>query len=419
MIFKLAWRNIWRRPVRSIVVIGAIGIGIWAAIALSGFVTGFMVSYTENAITSHISHLQIHNPDFIEEENVRMYLKNVDALANAMNEQEDIKAFSLRSVANGMLSSPRGARGIKIKGINSENEKELTALHEKIVEGEYFSGERSNEILISQRIAEKLKVSVRKKVVLTFQDLDREITAGAFRIVGLYDTGNNPFDDMHVFVLRQDLNKLLVPTTKQDSIAKEIKVTKESLAHEMAILVHNQEEVDSVKHKLLAGSSGNVVRTYREISPDLELYESQMKNISTIYLVIIMLALVFGIINTMLMAVLERIREIGMLMAIGMNKIRLFLMIMVETILLSFVAAPVGILLGYLTISYLGYYGIDLSAFSESLQNYGMSDVIYFSVDPSIYQRVPIAISITAILASLYPAFKAISLKPVEAIRKI
>jgi ABC-type antimicrobial peptide transport system permease subunit len=138
-----------------------------------------------------------------------------------------------------------------------------------------------------------------------------------------------------------------------------------------------------------------------------------------IYLVIILLALVFGIINTMLMTILERFRELGMLMAIGMNKLRVFLMIVMETLFLSFVGVPLGLLLGWGTVSYFGKYGLDLSAFSESLQMYGMSDMTYFDLNPAVYWQVPMMVGFTALLASIYPALKAIRLKPVEAIRKL
>ena len=131
------------------------------------------------------------------------------------------------------------------------------------------------------------------------------------------------------------------------------------------------------------------------------------------------LALVFGIINTMLMAVLERIKELGMLMAIGMNKLRVFLMIVLESILLGLVAMPVGLLLGYITIEYVGANGIDMSMYAKGLANFGMSPIIYFELDPIVYLQVAVGVFLTAVLASIYPALKAIRLKPVEALRTI
>ena len=141
----------------------------------------------------------------------------------------------------------------------------------------------------------------------------------------------------------------------------------------------------------------------------------------SVYVVIfiVMLALIFGIINTMLMAVLERTKELGMLMAIGMKRLQVFSMILVETLFLTMIAAPVGLFLGYLTVSYYGSKGIDLSAYSKGMEKFGMSDQVYLSLDFSSFIMVTIAVAITATLAALYPAIKATRLKPIEAMRTV
>ena len=119
------------------------------------------------------------------------------------------------------------------------------------------------------------------------------------------------------------------------------------------------------------------------------------------------------------MAVLERVRELGMLMAIGMNKLRIFAMIVLETITLSGIAALIGIALGYLTVRYYGNKGIDLSDFSKGMQEFGLEEIIYTSLDNNIYFTLASAVIITAILGAIYPAIKAVRLRPVEAIRKL
>ncbi|MEM1124606.1 MAG: FtsX-like permease family protein, partial [Bacteroidota bacterium] len=158
---------------------------------------------------------------------------------------------------------------------------------------------------------------------------------------------------------------------------------------------------------------------YREISPEVQLYESQIDISSAIFTTIFMLALIFGIINTMLMAVLERNRELGMLMAVGMNKRKVFGMIVLETLFLGVFAAPIGLLLGWLTITYFGNTGIDLSAFSSSMEQFGLETQVYTELPAKYYVSLALSVLVTAILAALYPAWKAISLRPVEAIRKI
>lgn len=409
----MAWRNIWRSTTRSMVVIVAIALGIWAAMFMSGFATGMARSYVNNAIKNVVSHIQIHHPDYADENDVKYRIEQPEEAAQRIREMPHITAVSVRSLATGMISTAQGARGTRIKGVIPEDEARTSALDSNIIEGEYLSADKRNPILISEKLAEKLDAKVRSKMVVTFQNLHNEIVAGAFRVVGIFDTNNDGFDEGHVFVMRDDLNRLLLGGEEAADTSNI------DVAHEIAIILDDSEQVDTVAAALKADFPNLKTETYREISPDLQLYESQIQTISAIYLTVIMLALIFGIVNTMLMAVLERVKELGMLMAIGMNKLRVFLMIALETVLLAVVGAPLGLLLGYVTTAYLGKYGINLSAYSDTLSMYGMSSIVYFELDPMVYWQVPIAVAITAILASLYPAYKAIRLRPVEAIRKI
>jgi putative ABC transport system permease protein len=159
-----------------------------------------------------------------------------------------------------------------------------------------------------------------------------------------------------------------------------------------------------------------LIENYKEISPDVNLYESQMGVITYVFVIIVMFALIFGIINAMLMAILERSRELGILMAVGLNKLKVFLMILIETVFIGLIAAPIGLLMGYFTVSYYGKVGIDMR---ESMEKIGLNEIIYTELDVGSYFIITVAVIITAVIASVYPALKAIKLKPVEAIYKI
>jgi len=425
----MAWRNIWRNPTRSWIVIGAIAIGIWAALFMSGFAIGMVRSYVQNAIANIVSHIQIHHPAYDKDYDVKYVIPNAAEVVRRLEADSSVEAYSARTLVNGMIASSKTARGVQVKAVEPAQEASISKLDEKIVEGDYL-GERRNQLLMGRKLAKKLQVKERSKVVLTFQDFDGEITAAAFRIAGIFETGNDPFDEGHIFIRRSDLNRLLgAPPLSADRLSQDgegpaARLTSDAPAeepaiHEIAILLKDQQEVREVTDQLAGAWPGLLVQTYREVSPDLELYEGQIETVSIIYLTVIMLALIFGIINTMLMAVLERVRELGMLMAIGMNKVKVFFMIVLETVMLVAVGTPIGLLLGALTLRYLGSKGIDLSAFSDTMKMYGMSEVVYLEVDPVVYWQVAIAVAITAVLASVYPAYKAIRLRPVEAIRKL
>lgn len=403
MILKIAWRNIWRSITRSLVVIGAIVIGIWSIIFLVGMVNGMIESYIDNAIKNEVSHIKIHHPEFIKDKESKYYISDIASVKKAIDTISGVKAVSYKTIINAMIGSSHSSRGISTVGVVPKDEANVSGVSERIVEGEYLSDKKKNQILISKRLAEKLKVKLRSKVVLTFQDLENEITMGAFRVVGLFDTGNYMYDESVVFVRQKDINKLLGMN---------------GYGHEVAILLDDLSDMDRVQQSIAKLSPNLLVRNYKEVQPELALFQSQIKMAGIIYMVIFMLALIFGIINTMMMAVLERVRELGMLMSVGMNKVKVFLMIVVETLLLAIVAAPIGLLLGYLTTSYFHKTGINLFFYSEEgMKQFGMDKFIYPNVYTDTYLQLVIAVSLTALLGSLYPAWKAINLRPVEAIR--
>jgi len=219
----------------------------------------------------------------------------------------------------------------------------------------------------------------------------------------LFETGNNIYDESVVFVNQKDINKLL---------------DFEGNGHELAILINDLSDLDKIQIRIATLFPNLLVRTYKEVQPELALFQSQIKMAGIIYMVIFMLALIFGIINTMMMAVLERVRELGMLMSVGMNKGKVFLMIVVETLLLAMVAGPVGLVLGYFTTSYFNKNGINLFFYSEEgMKQFGFDKFIYPNVHVETYYQLVVAVSLTALLGSMYPAWKAIRLRPVEAIR--
>ena len=404
MNIKIAWRNIWRSPVRSFVVMGSVLVGVWAIIVLLGFTNGMVSSYINNAIKNQVSHIQIHQPEFKEDLEVKYMLKDADTMVEKIAQNADVQSVTPRAMVNVMLSTSSGVRGVMARGVLPESEAKVTALDKKIIEGEYFTEKGRNQVLISKRLADKLGLKLRKKVVLQFQDLNGEITAAAFRIKGIYKTGNNIFDEANIFVKRSDI----APHLGQ-----------EKATHEIAIYLNDPKTLDATTAALKADYPNDLVETYREISPDVKLYETNIDVSSALFTTIFMLALIFGIINTMLMAVLERTKELGMLMAVGMNKLKVFGMIVLETIMLGSIGAPIGLFLGWLTVSYFNSAGIDLSSYSSATEAYGFSSIIYPVADSGIYLQLMLSVVFTAILASIYPAFKATRLRPVEAMRKI
>lgn len=403
MLIKIAWRNIWRSRSRSLVIIGAIIIGVWALSFINSWMKGMGDMYVSDIIKNQTSHIQIHNEAFLKERKSEYLIPNSSQVIKDVQRTEGVKAVSSRIMVNGVIIAPRMSKGVMIKAINPEMEAAVIDLGNKITEGEYFNDKR-NPILIGRSLAEKLKIKIGKKVSLQFQDMEGELTGQVFRVVGFYSSGNSKVDEGIVYVKAEDFS----PIFKNDGNV-----------HEIAITVNDFEETNTIAKVLTIGESALKVQTYEQVMPMIKLFETQFKSSGSIITFIVMIALIFGIINTMLMAVLERVKELGILMAIGMNRIKIFGMIVLETLILSLVGLPIGIILGFTTNLYLNKTGINLSKYGDSLEEFGMSSIIYPVIDPGFYFTISIAVFFTALFASLYPALKATRLKPIEAINKI
>lgn len=404
MILKIAWKNVWRSRGRSLVVIGAIVVGIWALLFGTGFMNGFMVSYMADIINHDVSNLQIHNPEFKNDYDINFYIPDGMKKAEEVRNWQGVRGATTRIIVNGMVASSRKAAGVQIRGVDVQNEAIVTRLDSLISEGAYFEGIKKNPIIIGEKIAEELKVKIRSKVVLTFNDGNGDITAAAFRVVGIVKSSSIKINGQYAFVRQEDLFKILANGNH---------------IHEIAMVTDSQIDEESIVNKYNEKYPVDLAESWRKIAPELAFMQEMYSQMLYILLVIIMTALVFGIVNTMLMAVLERMRELGMLMAIGMTKLRVFLMVLVETIYLSIVGAPVGLFVGWLTIRYYQNAGVDLTNYSEGLEAFGYSSILYPYLEVNAYIVVTIGVAVTAFIGAIYPAWKAVKLNPVEALHKI
>lgn len=400
----ISWRNIWRNPLRSLVIISSVMIGLWGGIFATSLSFGLMDQRFKESIEKQISHIQIHHPEFIKENSVKHYIENASEILITLENDPDVKAFSGRTLVDGMISTASLTRGISIKGVDHKTEARTTQLDKTIREGDYFESVERNPILIGKKLADKMKLDIRSRMVLTFQDINGDITASSFRVCGIYQSFNSMLDERNVYVKQSDLSRLL-----GDS----------NITNEIAIHTENMEGVDSLAGKLKTKHPELTVRTWMEISPELSYMHEMTSTMLSILVLIILLALAFGLVNTMLMSVFERTRELGMLMSVGMNKTKVFIMILLETTYLTFIGAFLGVAGSVTTISLFRKTGLDLSSVGgDSLNEYGFDSVIYPNLDYNYFVYLIIFVILTAVLSAIYPAYKALRLKPAEAVRK-
>ena len=403
MILAVAWRNIWRSKTRSLVILVAICLGLASGVFYMGFYQGMVDQRINTAIKTEASHIQIHHKEYLNNPDKKFVIANADSVTKVIRSVSGVKATTSRIIMNTMIQSPTTSSGVKVTGVVPEDEKQVTNLYTRLIEGTYFEEGKRNPIVVGKKLAEKLKVKLKSKVVITLQDMEGNMTGASFKVEGIFETSNTAFDESCVFVRSDDISRIMVMDPNS--------------CHEIAVLLDNNDELALADQTIQSELPGLDVKTWREIMPDVSLVESSFGLTMMIFMGVILLALLFGIINTMLMAVLERTKELGMLMAIGMNKFRVFMMILLETVMLSFVGGVCGIVLGWLLNLYFGVKGIDLGAWSTAYKSMGFDTLVYTKLSWSISFEIAVMVIVTGIIAAIYPAMKALKLKPAEAVR--
>ena len=403
-IIKIAWRNIWRNKLRSLIVITSMVLGLWSGLFTVSMSLGINEERIKSAINTYLHHVQIHNPSFEYNLDINSLISDPINIEEELEKNNLIKAFSKRIIISAMASTAHGSEGVKVIGIEPKNEIYFSDISKKIIKGNYFSKIKSKPILIGKKLADNLKLDLKKKISVTFIDENGDLQRIKFKVGGVFKTGNSLHDGGNVYVNKEDLINLF---------------KYKSSIHEIAILANNIVDSDHLKDQLSNDFPKNKVETWKQISPEMGMVQEIMVPFLYIFMSIILLALSFGIANTMLMAVLERKRELGMLMSVGLNRTKIFLMILFETIFISCVALPIGISMSYLMISYFGQVGIDLSIFAEGLEAFGMKSMLYTKLPFNYYVNITILTLFVTFISSLFPARRALKLDPAEAVRSL
>lgn len=415
MIFKIAWRNIWRNKRRSAIVLVSVIVGVITLIMQDGLSNGMIMQMLNNQIKMGIGHIQIHEKGYNDNKTIKNYIADPSVVENTLNHFLLIKAYSKRVLAQGLINSAYNSSGVTICGIQPELEANMTNIKSSLIEGNYITDKevpiregsrfKTKQIVIGKKLAEKLSVKIGNKISVMTNDPEGNRVSDLYRISGIFKTASSEFDKSIAFIHIENAQELL-------NLGSGI--------HEFSILLKNTDSIDEARSNLSRdlGSKFEVL-DYKQILPllllQIDLYRESLFFINLIF----GLALIFGIINVMLMSVFERIPEIGVLMSIGMRNMKIFWMIVAEAFTLGCFGTALGLIVGYAVYLPLSNAGINLSIFEKSLDSFGVGSIIYPVVSIENLINILLFIPFVAILGAIYPAIKAVRFEPVTAIRHV
>ena len=398
----MAWRNIWRNPRRTLVVLSAISVGIAGCIVAMAINLGMVAGMVDTAIRGGLAHLQIHNAGW--DENPELDIRLLDggkSIAQALEGIPEVAHWAPRLRADGLAASPQASVGVAIAGVDPVREADVSIAADSISAGRWLGPPR--RIVLGHKLARRLDVDVDSKIVLSVQDLAGELTGQAYRVGGVIRSGSRDLDDGVVFMRLEDA---------QDLVGLGVAIS------EIALVTFDRNLVDRIQEKLQATLGAETeVRTWAQLEPLLVYMVDSFDSMAWIIYAAVFIAMSFGIANVLLMAVFERTREIGMMRAVGMSRSRVVGMVVLESAFVTLLGLTLGVLLALLGVWLLGD-GIDISRWAGSVDEYGIETLL----KPALRLRdlvTPICVgAVTAVVSSLWPAIRAGRAKPADALRQ-
>jgi len=406
----MVWRNIWRNPRRSILTVLAIVFATMLLVFMLSWQFGSYDTMINTAVKVHTGHVQVQAEGYHDRMDIWRVVPDPDALSRVLGEIPEIETTTVRANAFSLVSSEDRTYGVLLIGIDPEKEATVSTLQKLIRRGEYLGKNDSNAALVGELLAENLKVDIGDELVILGQGRDGSVAASVLTVKGIFSSGEDSFDRSSVHMplgYFQDVFSM------------------RGAVHEVVILGRSLDAVEAIKGKIkrririVDDHAKMVVLDWMELMPGL-VQSIKMDLVSALIMYAILIVVVaFSILNTFLMAIFERTREFGVLMAMGTTPGRLMKFLMYESVTITLIGIVLGIIGGSLFTWYFQVHGIMISGASEFLSQYGLPERMYPKLSIlSIGLGAGIVLVIT-LLTALYPALKVRRLRPVEAITAV
>lgn len=405
--FKVAWRNLWRNQTRTVITIIAIALTYTLYLMMMGIQDYTYEQMEEAAAKAAGGSVLVQGKGFQDSQLNDIVIDDGRAVVERVESQELVDVVSARVIINGLLSTSASSSPVSLHGIDSSREKRFQDMGEYLVEGTMPGPQDTDPLVIGARLADELDVGLGDRVVLTATAGDAEMQRALFHVSGIFKTGSSMMDRGLAFTTIE---------AAQRSLKMDASIT------QIGVMGHvGPDELANVLRKELGAVEGVEVLTWAEAMPDVVGFIEMDKAYGDVFAIVLFLVVLFSIMNTFLMAVMERVRELGLLGALGLTPWRIVKLVIAETFLLTLVSLAIGLTLGLIGHQIIATVGIDMATFyGESLEISGIAltdTMIYSTIDVSRWINATVSVIVMVLFSAAYPAYKAAKLSPTEAMR--
>jgi len=401
--FKLAWRNIWRNKRRTLITVASIFFGVILSTLMSSMQDGTYSKMIDNVVSFYSGYLQIHHPDYWESKSIDDLYVPSDSLLKIVSENNDIELIVPRMESFALMSFKTNTKGGMLIGIEPKEENQLTKLKQWVDQGRYLE-KGDDGIMMAVNLAKALDVQLGDTVALISQGYHGYSASGLFPVVGILKF---PFPTMNNFGTYISLDR-----------AREF-FSAPNMVTSLVLTVNDYDDVYPAKHKLVSSLGDNYsVMTWDEMDPVTKQMIEGDKGQGIIMKGILYILIGFGVFSTVIMMIAERRKELGVMIAVGMNKLKLAKVLFYETMLIGLVGVLSGFAISVPIVWWMVRSPIPLSGeVADVYEQFGMEPAIYFGNDPMVFWgQILIVFGIT-LLVSIYPLSKILRLKVTKALR--
>ena len=402
-LLTLAWRNLWRNHRRTLIMMLAISVGVWAMIFMTALMRGMVDQMLKEGINALPGHVQVHHPAYRDDPSIENSMDQPGPAFSAALQHPEVTAWSSRVRVPAMISSERDNRGVTLLGVEPDSEIALGFDPDSILEGRFLESAGDNGLVIGRKLLQRLETDLGKRVVVMSQDPDNNIADRGFRVVGVYKAKLTATEEAFIYAGRDTVQALL---------------GLEQQVSEIAVGGRNYREVDALQSLVQTAAGPDVeVLNWKELDGYLGTMMRVMDGFVLVWVIVIFLALSFGLVNTLMMAVFERVREIGLMQALGMKPSAILMQILLESLMLLVLGLILGNVLAVASVLPIRD-GLDLSIVAQGMEMAGVSSVLYPSLTLPDMVLANSVVIVLGVLTSLLPAWRASQYRPVEAIAK-